>query len=343
MKSFAKVCLLFLFLKVNCEPPDPIVSTEYGEIEGLIYTSSKGFRAEAFLGIPYAQPPINELRFEKSLPPIPWKTPLKAKTIGTPCSTYSDIFGPNSEDCLTLNILKPKSHPHNPNGYPVMVSIHAGAFIYSSAEFFPYKKAIETLVSHGIIVVTINYRLGPFGFFTTGDSNAPGNYGLWDQVEALKFIQKVIPAFMGNPKAVTIFGSSAGGASCSWLSISPTTKDLFNRAIIMSGSASAPWASAEDDLIDSSLKLITAANCSKSANIKECLKSKSTAEIKAATSSFIEHGLLRTDSINFGYFYPRFDNDFVKASNLKEAIKKAPKKANLQGVCSQEYNSFDFD
>uniref|UniRef100_A0A914R0N2 Carboxylesterase type B domain-containing protein n=1 Tax=Panagrolaimus davidi TaxID=227884 RepID=A0A914R0N2_9BILA len=341
MQTVAKFLLLYLFVKISCESPDPIVSTEYGKIEGLIYTSSKGFRTEVFLGIPFAQPPINELRFEKPIPPTPWKTPLKAKTIGSPCSTYtaSSMFGPTSEDCLTLNILKPETPSNDPNGYPVMVSIHGGAFIFGSAEFFPYTKAIETLVSQGIIVVTINYRLGPFGFFTTGDSNAPGNYGLWDQVEALKFIQKVIHDFNGNPKEVTIFGVSAGGASCSWLSLSPTTKDLFNRAIIMSGSASAPWASAEDDLVESSSKLIAAANCSQNSNIKECLKGKSTAEIQAATSSFIDHGL-RGDSINFGYFYPRFDMDFVKASNMKEAIKKAPKKANLQGVCSQEHNTF---
>ena len=220
-----------------------------------------------------------------------------------------------------------------------MVYIHGGAFIIGSNSESGYKDVTERVVSRGVVVVAINYRLGPFGFFSTGDSIAPGNYGLWDQVQALKFVNQIIGAFNGNPKAVTIFGVSAGGASTSWLTLAPAAKDYFQRAIPMSGSASGAWASNDEVLLDTSSNLVKAAQCSGTENVKECLKKKSTAEIIAATSSYMSL-YFKSDTVNFGYFFPRFDNDLVKASHMESAIKKAPKKPNLMGICSQEYITF---
>uniref|UniRef100_A0AC34GYF0 Carboxylic ester hydrolase n=1 Tax=Panagrolaimus sp. ES5 TaxID=591445 RepID=A0AC34GYF0_9BILA len=317
----------------------PIVTTEYGTIEGINYETSSGYKSEMFLGIPFAQPPINELRFEKPLPPIPWTTPLQAKALGVQCATYPDTLAPNGkEDCLTLNIIKPAEPSEDPEGYAVMVWIHGGAFVIGSAVDIDHEETAERMVSHGIIFVSINYRLGPFGFFSTGTSDAPGNYGLWDQVEALKFIQKVIAAFGGNPKVVTIFGGSAGGASVSWLSLNPATKDLFARAIPMSGSALAPWASGED-VVETSEKLILATGCQESSNKKECLKAKSMDEIKEATAKFAKD-ILKSDNINFANFHPRIDGEFFQGLTVEEAIQKAPKKDHFMGICSQEYSVF---
>ena len=189
------------------------------------------------------------------------------------------------------------------------------------------------MVSKGIVFVSINYRLGSFGFFSTGDSTAPGNYGLWDQVQALKFIQQVIPAFGGNPRAVTIMGQSAGGQSVSWLTLSPHAKNLFNRAISMS----AP--SYPGDVLAFSNALIEATGCQNASNAKECLKGKTTEELKVATAKFTNY-TFNGDVVNVIPFHPRIDGEFLYASTLEESIKMAPKRDNLMGLVSMEYIRF---
>ena len=124
------------------------------------------------------------------------------------------------------------------------------------------------------------------GFYSTGNSFAPGNYGLWDQVEALKFIQKTISNFGGNPKAVTIFGESAGGASTSWLSLSPATEGLFHRTIPMSGSSQGIWANTED-VVHFSKKLTKILGCDKVEDLPKCIKHPSTQGIINATKKFV--------------------------------------------------------
>lgn len=123
-----------------------------------------------------------------------------------------------------------------------MVWIHGGAFTFGSGNSFLYGP--DFLVAEGVVLVTLNYRLGPLGFLSVG-SDAPGNVGLKDQVLALKWVQENIAAFGGDPKQVTVFGESAGGASVQYLLISPMAAGLFNRAISQSGSALNPWALAE--------------------------------------------------------------------------------------------------
>uniref|UniRef100_A0A914PUA6 Carboxylic ester hydrolase n=1 Tax=Panagrolaimus davidi TaxID=227884 RepID=A0A914PUA6_9BILA len=335
------ILLLFIFIAVTLTKSNvnPIVTTEYGKIEGINYETPNGFKTEMFLGIPFAKPPINELRFEKPLPPTPWTSTLHAKSLKSRCATYPDIMtSDGSEDCLTLNIIKPAAPSDDPSGYSVMVWIHGGAFVVGSAVDYNHTETAERMVSHEIIFISINYRLGPFGFFTTGTSEAPGNYGLWDQIEALKFIQKIIRDFGGNPKNVTIFGESAGGASVSWLTLNPETKDLFSRAIPMSGSALAPWAHT-NEVVETSLKLIEAAGCQNLSNVKECLKSKSTDEIKVATSKFAKT-VLKADGVNLANFHPRIDGDFFHGFCIDEAIQNAPKRDHFIGICSQEHIIF---
>uniref|UniRef100_A0AC34FBK2 Carboxylesterase type B domain-containing protein n=1 Tax=Panagrolaimus sp. ES5 TaxID=591445 RepID=A0AC34FBK2_9BILA len=321
-------------------PTGPLVKTDYGKIEGVSLQTTLGFKADVFLGIPYASPPIGSLRFEKPQPPKPWKNTFEASHYGFGCATY--YVGINeslvSEDCLTLNIMRPSAPSKNANGYPVMFYIHGGGFITGASRDYPYLPIIEKLVKREIIVVTINYRLGPFGFYSTGNDFAPGNYGLWDQVEALKFVQKTISAFGGNPKSVTIFGESAGGASVSWLSLSPETEGLFARAIAMSGSSQAIWANTED-VVGFSKNLTKGLGCDKVEDLKKCIQRSSTHEVIKAAKSFIP-ATNRYDSPDFSYWNPRFDGDFIDAQNFKDAIKKAPKREHFIGIDSQEDIAF---
>uniref|UniRef100_A0A914PY00 Carboxylesterase type B domain-containing protein n=1 Tax=Panagrolaimus davidi TaxID=227884 RepID=A0A914PY00_9BILA len=272
----------------------------------------------------------------KPIPPTPWTSPLSAKVLGFTCATYPDFLYPDAkEDCLTLNLIKPAKPFSDSAGYPVMVFIHGGAFAIGSSADMNHTEIAERMVTKGIIFISINYRLGPFGFFSTGDSDAPGNYGLWDQIQALKFIQKIIGNFDGNSKAVTIFGESAGGASVSWLTITPEAKDLFARAILMSGSALAPFAHT-DQVVATSEKLIETSGCKGSANIKKCLKQKSMTEIKEATAKFGKY-MTKADLVNTLHFHPRTDDELLHGLSVEEAIKNADKKEHFIGICSLEY------
>jgi carboxylesterase type B len=272
----------------------------------------------------------------KPIPPTPWTSPLSAKLLGFTCATYPDFLYPDAkEDCLTLNLIKPAKPSSNPTGYPVMVFIHGGAFSIGSSADMNHTEIAERMVTKGIIFISINYRLGPFGFFSTGNSDAPGNYGLWDQIQDLKFIQKIIGNFGGNSKAITIFGESAGGASVSWLTLTPEAKDLFARAILMSGSALAPYAHT-DQVVATSEKLIETSGCKGSANIKKCLKQKSMTEIKEATAKFGKY-MAKADLVNTLHFHPRTDKELLHGLSVEEAIKNADKKEHLIGICSLEF------
>ena len=205
------------------------VSTQYGDIKGLVTScpSAPGpFKSVSkFLGVPFAAPPIGELRLKAPEPLKEWKPKvLQGTKHGNVCWQREHrvqsikFFGPNfsySEDCLYLDIYSPNVSI----SVPVMVYIPGG----------------DILALHGVVIVVIQYRLGPFGFLTTGDSAAPGNLGMLDQVEALKWVNKNIENFGGDPSKVTIFGTSAGGTSVTLHLLSPLSEGLFHQAIAESG------------------------------------------------------------------------------------------------------------
>ncbi|XP_078377736.1 cocaine esterase-like [Oculina patagonica] len=222
------------------------VTTKYGDIEGLVasypaysYPNASGpFKSVSkFLGVPFAAPPIGELRLKPPQPPKEWKPNVRpAKKHGNVCwqgKYYEQMikhFDPNfsySEDCLYLDVYTPNVS----SNLPVMVYIHGGSYELGSAVLFPG----DILALYGVVVVVIQYRLGPFGFLTTGDLAAPGNYGMLDQVEALKWVKENIEHFGGDPNKVTIFGVSAGGTSVALHLLSPLSQGLFHQAIAESG------------------------------------------------------------------------------------------------------------
>ncbi|XP_075975637.1 juvenile hormone esterase-like [Anticarsia gemmatalis] len=214
-----------------------------GLLEGELIQNEYGGTFCSFKGIPYAQPPVGDLRFKAPLPPKSWEGVRSAKQFG-PRSYQLDVFTNfgkgGSEDSLYLNVYTPDVKPDKP--LPVMFWIHGGALLCGTGEDELYGP--EFLVRHGVVVVTINYRLEVLGFLCLDTEEIPGNAGLKDQVQALRWVNQNISNFGGDPNNITIFGESAGGASVSYHLISPMTKGLFKRAIPQSGTAFCPWAQA---------------------------------------------------------------------------------------------------
>ena len=237
---------LFVFCAFLPLVPSVIVSTKYGDIEGIeasYRNSTAPFKTVSkFLGVPFAAPPIGELRFKAPQPPNEWPNVRQAKKHGNVClqpRTYEWTFKQfvpaftYNEDCLYLDVYTPNVNL----SLAVMVYIHGGGYDKGTALASPS----DVLALRGVVVVVIQYRLGLFGFLTTGDSAAPGNFGMLDQVEALKWVKENIANFGGNPDKVTIFGESAGGSSVSLHLMSPLSKGLFYQAIAESGVDLSPF------------------------------------------------------------------------------------------------------
>uniref|UniRef100_A0A3B3BZI5 Carboxylic ester hydrolase n=1 Tax=Oryzias melastigma TaxID=30732 RepID=A0A3B3BZI5_ORYME len=242
-------CLLLFVLSVAADRDAPEVHTKLGSLRGK-YVSVKGKEpgAHAFLGVPFAKPPVGpSLRLAAPQPVEGWngmrdatKQPFMCiqsieivkdllKQLGALLAEIPDI----SEDCLYLNIYAPANRPQNAR-LPVMVWIHGGGFSLGSASMFD---GSALAVYEDVIVVLIQYRLGVLGFLSTGDEHLPGNFGLLDQIEALKWVKEHISSFGGDPNSVTVFGESAGGVSVSLLLASPLAKGLIHGGIAQSGTA----------------------------------------------------------------------------------------------------------
>ena len=214
------------------------VSTADGAVRGKTVAAT-----DEFLGMPYAAPPVGPLRWQPPQPPKPWPGVRAATSFAPHCPQPSSSFGvaSTSEDCLYLNVFTPAgaqgAQGAQARNLPVMVWVHGGSLrTGASEEYNP-----TGLVGHGVIVVTINYRLGALGFLADSalasrPGGSSGNYGLMDQQAALRWVQRNIRGFGGNPGNVTLFGESAGGLSTLSQLVSPGARGLFQRAIVESGS-----------------------------------------------------------------------------------------------------------
>jgi para-nitrobenzyl esterase len=204
---------------------------------------------EQFLGVPFAAPPVGDLRWRAPQPASPWSGVRPAVAFGADCMQWpmdappapaAAYVRPTSEDCLTLNVWRP--HATGAKKLPVMVWIYGGAFAMGSASWPVYSGA--NMASQGVIYVAANYRLARFGWFAhpaltaaDGDHGQLANYGMMDQIAALKWVRDNIAAFGGDPDNVTVMGESAGAVSVFALLASPAAKGLFARAIAQSGHA----------------------------------------------------------------------------------------------------------
>jgi para-nitrobenzyl esterase len=264
----------------------PIVVTKRGPVRGV-----RDHALRMFLGIPYAAPPVGSRRWKPPEDHVRWFSPFNANRFGNHCPQHASVFGIASvtEDCLFLNVFTPDEQAYwegGSRGYPVMVWIHGGAFtVGESDDFVPSK-----LVQHGVIVVTLNYRLGALGFLAhpalsaESSEHISGNYGIMDQQFALKWVQRNIAAFGGDPRNVTIFGQSAGGRSVFLQVASPLAAGLFHGGIVQSGAyfgLSAPLLADEESHGEAFAASIGCNDLS-----ARCLRSKSVNQILATWGLF---------------------------------------------------------
>lgn len=226
---------LFAIVAISCggDPDELEIRIDTGVIHGKLDGD-----ARAFLGVPYAAPPVGELRFKPPQPALPLAGTYDAIQTGVQCPQSFSLSGPGgSEDCLFVNVWT----PHGKRDLPVMVWLHGGAFIFGSGGDAYYNGAFLA-TTYDVVIVTVNYRLGAFGFLahpelTAEDPAYPssGNWGLDDQLAALEWVQRNISAFGGDPDQVTLFGESAGGFSTCAHYVSARGAGLFRAAISESG------------------------------------------------------------------------------------------------------------
>ena len=254
-RDLASICVRWLVIGLmagsaillNTAAAKPLIETKQGFVRGFEEASVR-----RFLGIPYAAPPVGDLRWKPPQPHSSWSGVLDAEKFGSHCAQIAHVVGEssNSEDCLFLNVYVPNESDDEQDepgdaqvqrntdlpARAVMVWIHGGAFTAGESYDFDASRLAKM---GGVIVVTINYRLGVFGFLAhwalRSSNNASGNYGILDQQFALEWVQQNISAFGGDPDNVTIFGQSAGGLSVLVSLASPGAAGLFHKAIVQSG------------------------------------------------------------------------------------------------------------
>ncbi|XP_078390350.1 neuroligin-4, X-linked-like [Cetorhinus maximus] len=323
-----EVFILLCSLCVFIASADLIRQTEQGLVHGILEQWDNK-SVECYLGIPYAAPPVNLLRFQPPQPHPGWNNTLNATEFGSMCPQERLILNQvlGNEDCLKLNIYVPYKKINSSRLLPVMVWLHGGAFVFGSGNC----KA-HVLADFGqVIVVTINYRLGVFGFLSTGDSAAIGNSGLLDQQFAIRWLKANIKNFGGNPEAIVIFGQSAGGASVGLQCLSPLNTGLFKRAILQSGVAVASWATRLDDPFIWAKKLASILLCpvNDSLSLISCLQAKKTVELVK--------GAIKLHDFNFK-FAPTVDGSFLPKppQELSRNISLVERFSYMAGVNSNE-------
>ncbi|KAK8766042.1 hypothetical protein V5799_007175 [Amblyomma americanum] len=223
----------------------PLIRTDSGLVSG-IREAVDGKDVDMYLGIPYAEPPVGLLRFSKAVPVKPWNGTLEANKRPTPCpqtvhyqtDEVSFYYTKNSEDCLYLNVRKPAAECNDTTcdtKLPVVVFIHGGTFQWSDSGLFMHDGSNFAALTDTIFI-NFNYRLNVFGFLSAGNAEVAGNWALWDQNLALRWVQRNVKKFGGDPTEVTIIGHSAGGIAAGFHAISPEASGLFKRMILQSGS-----------------------------------------------------------------------------------------------------------
>ena len=263
-----------------------VVNTLAGRVRGMTAQAATGKEVDVWNSIPYAQPPVGDLRFRHPRPMDPWDDVRDTRDMPNSCwQTMDDFFGnfagsamwnantERSEDCLYLSVTVPKPRPKNA---AVLIWVFGGGFVTGSSTLDVYDPKI--LVSEeNIIYVAFQYRVASLGFLFFDQPGAPGNMGMFDQVMALQWVHSNIAFFGGNPNNITLFGESAGAASVSMHLLSPLSRNLFSQAVMQSGSATAPWAVVDkSETIIRGLRLAEAVGCPHSrANLSaslDCLR-----------------------------------------------------------------------
>ncbi|KAK3579042.1 hypothetical protein CHS0354_029898 [Potamilus streckersoni] len=316
-----------LFVYTESLAEDKIINheTTLGRLQGIVKTLNEE-NIYQFRRVPYAKPPVDELRYRLPIAAGPWQYKLDATQFGPSCMQYllqNDAWLlPNqnvSEDCLFLNIYVPREL-NKSNRKAAMIWIHGGGFTAGQGMLCD---ASYLALEGDVIVVTINYRLGLFGFLSTMDDFAPGNFGLWDQHLAMIWVKENIADYGGDPSNITIFGESAGGYSVGMHIISRMSRGLFQRAISESGTTLSPRALVTNAL-HVARRLGQILNCTNSSvhtdskSLISCLRAKSAKDILERTSDALRHepGVLslinRVGPVMDGRFFEDFPENIIK-------------------------------
>lgn len=282
----------------------PVVTTSAGDISGK-KMNIEGNDVTAFLGIPYAEPPVGDQRFKKSVRKRSWSGVYDATKKPPPCMQFRTKDFPwipkntPSEDCLYLNVWVPgkmKSFELESRCKPVLLWIYGGGYFSGSTDIDVYDGAVLA-AQERVIVVSVNYRVGSFGFLASGTPEASGNMGLYDQYLAMEWVKNNIRNFNGDPDKITLFGQSAGAVSVGAHLVSPLSRNLFKRAIMESGGPYHPLASGNPSvMIYISNLFATAARCANDTvniftdpqNVIQCLRTADARQLATIESVMLE-------------------------------------------------------
>jgi len=307
-----------------------LIKVTGGTIQGVVEDDMMIFK-----GIPFAAPPVGELRWKAPQPVIPWEGVRQADKFGPSPMSSMGFGGNSSEDCLYLNVWTPAKTAKDK--LAVMVWIYGGGFSMGSSS--QYNGA--PIAREGVVLVTINYRVGKLGYFahpalSAEDPNhVSGNYGILDQIAALKWVQENIAAFGGDPKKVTIFGESAGGISVSMLCASPLAKGLFRGAISQSGSSFGPIR--KNSYPGENMKSLAQSE-KEGLEYAESVGAKTAADLRALSAADLSRQTVVTGGawpIVDGYVIPDDQYKMYEAGNYNDV-------ALLIGYNSDEGDSFGF-
>ncbi|XP_046343877.2 acetylcholinesterase-like [Haliotis rufescens] len=305
------------------------VDTTHGKVVGL-RASVLGKSIDTYYGIPYAKPPIGDLRFKYPQPIDPWRPEVKdalsmkpschqaaQSAYGMPWRAIPPLF---SEDCLYINVWAPANVTSNTK-LATLVWIYGGGFVTGSINT-PLHNGQYLAAENNVIVMSMNYRLGAHGFLYLGPDTFPGNQGLMDQALALQWIQNNVERFGGDASMITLFGESAGAASIGLHLLSPISRDFFTRAILESGSPDATWVSMEPSkAIRSTRRLAELSSCSviSDADIFQCIKdlpSETILQYQALVSGVGSDAFI---PVVDGHFLPDTPSSLMQKGQMKQA------------------------
>ncbi|XP_062586567.1 carboxylesterase 1C-like [Saccostrea cucullata] len=315
-KIIITVMLVTISIALETEIKNAVeVKTPSGWVRGYEENLEDG-QVYRFIKIPFAQPPLGKLRFQKPQPIGEWegvegvseKTGMSCPQWNFPMPGFDDMQ--LDEDCLHLNIYVPGKVSKDRN-LSVMVWIHGGGFMFGGANQYKPQKLV---LGGDVIVVTTNYRMGFLGFLTLHDPLMAGNYGIWDQIEALRWVQNNIAAFGGNPNSVTIFGESAGGMAVSLLTLIPSNKSLFQRAISQSGVTNFFTISKKEQEVRNADLLLERVNCKDEKDVSDILRCLQDLPVDNITNAVTMMDLMTPMNTSFitGGFTPSIDGELIK-------------------------------
>ncbi len=300
-----------------------VVTLDSGKIRGTLIDG-----AWTYLGIPFAAPPVGELRWREPQPVKPWEGIRDCNKYGLACPQPESLFydvGQTGEDCLYLNVWTPVKSPDA--NLPVMVWIHGGSFNTGAGSLDMYNG--KNLARQNVVVVTINYRLGPLGFLShpllskESAHGVSGNYGLLDQIAALKWVKYNIKAFGGNPDLVTVFGESAGAMCVCDLMISPLAEGLFQHAISESGAFGDAYPANREDTVakaeTTGREIEVKLGCNTASDVLAAMREKTADEVvKAAFTGYSPNGGTKMRPVIDGWVIPENPWSMFSAGKQKK-------------------------